>query len=351
MSGGILGMFSPQGQGSGILGNIHNAVVENGDGIMGLGLGLMSGNMENASQGYMQGQRLDTARRQQKLLQDQELQKRTAAQAIAQKMGLDPQLAQGDPDTVLGLYKQVQAHKLTQSPEKPDFSVIGEDEFGNKKYGWINKSTQTVSPFAQPGQAAATAQSPDDQAIPPAPPGVNPKIWRDEQTKALAGQGQPTLQQTNDLAKAERAGADLKQSLARYAEIVAGPVDPKTGKRIGGTGAEAWNGPDKARLGVAYQDALLKMKEAANLGVLNGPDLELMQKQLEDAQVTGIDRVNPFAAVRSFGIEDRVNTGVDELTKSVDRGLVNARTALGGKGKAAQAVKGKTQTGIGWSAN
>jgi len=47
-------------------------------------------------------------------------------------------------------------------------------------------------------------------------------------------------------------------------------------------GTEQWHGQGKLMLGSAYTDLLMQAKELAKLGVLSGPDLELMQKQLYD---------------------------------------------------------------------
>jgi hypothetical protein len=65
--------------------------------------------------------------------------KLTPAAKAARDMGLAP----GTPE-----YSQFLAQQY-----KPgnDFSVIGEDEFGNKRYGWVNKTTQDVTPFTPPG--------------------------------------------------------------------------------------------------------------------------------------------------------------------------------------------------------
>ncbi|MGM5020182.1 M15 family metallopeptidase [Tardiphaga sp. 367_B4_N1_1] len=60
----------------------------------------------------------------------------------------------------------------------PEYGVIGKDEFGNEKYGWRDPRSQTVTPYSP--QAAELAQP---SAIPPAPPGVDPKVWREGQSK------------------------------------------------------------------------------------------------------------------------------------------------------------------------
>ena len=152
MSGGILGMFSPQGQGSGLLGNFNQGVTDGGDSMIGLGLGLMSGNMENAANGYMAGQRQDTLRRQQKLLQDQEMQKRTAAQAMVQKYNIPPELAT-DPDSVFAMAKTIEMQKRT--PKEPRAPQI----FGSAEGGYYTFADGKASPIV-PGAGPKPAAPP-----------------------------------------------------------------------------------------------------------------------------------------------------------------------------------------------
>lgn len=129
---GLLDFFSSGDQGSGLLGNLNSYAQNNQGALLGLGLGLMGGASPQdaytqAANGYMAGQRQDFARRQLVQKESEEQQKRTAAQAIGQKMGLDPSIAQADPDTVLGLYKTVQAHKLVPkdlSFEEKQFNAL-----------------------------------------------------------------------------------------------------------------------------------------------------------------------------------------------------------------------------------
>ena len=47
-------------------------------------------------------------------------------------------------------------------------------------------------------------------------------------------------------------------------------------------GTKLTPGTEKARLGTAYTDLLLELKELYNLGVLQGPDLQLMQQVIKD---------------------------------------------------------------------
>lgn len=119
MSGGIgiLGNMGAEPQGTGILGGLHNFAADNSSSLIGMGLGLMSGDNAQASQGYMQGQRQDFVRRQQKLVQQQEDQKRVAAKGYAEKMGIDPRMADANPDGVLSLWQAQEQRRLI--PKEP----------------------------------------------------------------------------------------------------------------------------------------------------------------------------------------------------------------------------------------
>lgn len=72
-------------------------------------------------------------------------------------------------------------------PSQATFGVIGKDEFNREQYGWIDPLRQTTTPAA--GAAPAAPQG--ERAIPPAPPGVDPKIWRDEQSKRTVQNAMP----------------------------------------------------------------------------------------------------------------------------------------------------------------
>lgn len=68
----------------------------------------------------------------------------------------------------------------------PEYGVIGKDEFGNEQYGWRDPRSQSVTPYKP--QAAQPAQP---STIPQAPPGVDPKVWRESQSKNAAANALP----------------------------------------------------------------------------------------------------------------------------------------------------------------
>lgn len=108
----------------------------------------------------------------------------------------------------MGIALATEAAKRGMAGRDVSFGPIGEDEYGVKTYGWIDKTGRTVTPVgrtpstsstASPTPAAtggagappaAAAPLPDAAAlsVQPPPPGVDPKEWRKIQTKRAATQ-------------------------------------------------------------------------------------------------------------------------------------------------------------------
>jgi hypothetical protein len=108
----------------------------------------------------------------------------------AAKMGLLQQLSPDLKQLDLGAevaFVDGRGNVIRRVPktEAPSFGVIGKDPYGNENYGWREPRTMTVRPYALPPQPAAGVTGPG-QAMPPAPPGYDPKKWRDVQTDAAA---------------------------------------------------------------------------------------------------------------------------------------------------------------------
>jgi hypothetical protein len=81
-------------------------------------------------------------------------------------------------------------------------------------------------------------------------------------------------------------------------------------KKVNTTGAVVWPGADKDSLSRQIKNIQLQLKELNNLGVLNGPDLELMQGMLPDPTV---DLLNPKTWNNAYDVKNRVAAGVKEL--------------------------------------
>ena len=95
---------------------------------------------------------------------------------------------------------------------------------------------------------------------------------------------------------------------------------------IGKTGVVALPGKDKDAVIQARRNIQLQLKELYNLGVLNGPDLELMDRMVFDPSV---NILNPFDYTNAYDTAKRGEQSVDQL-KDMLRNIRNNKTkALG----------------------
>ena len=101
-------------------------------------------------------------------------------------------------------------------------------------------------------------------------------------------------------AKALKTLADLKASVQQYDSLI-------------GQEGFALTGGGRAKLDALYADVKIKWKEAAALGALTGPDLELIQQAVPSA--TGFGRLNPFGANQK-GVRDTLAQTIAGLDRS-----------------------------------
>jgi hypothetical protein len=128
-------------------------------------------------------------------------------------------------------------------------------------------------PLAQP-QALPGGQVPATPALPPGarstpPDGARPGMIPITDPKAI----KPTEAQKNRVSQVDQSFNAIGTELDRYAELV------------GKTGIEAMPGAAKDNLNTVRQGIMLQLKELFNLGVLNGPDLSLMERMIYDPVV------------------------------------------------------------------
>lgn len=76
------------------------------------------------------------------------------------------------------------------APADRKFGVIGKDEYGNEKYGFVDPKTGQVVPAPAVGSPASPA-APGQPGVGAPPPGVDPKVWREKQTEALVAANAP----------------------------------------------------------------------------------------------------------------------------------------------------------------
>ena len=207
-------------------------------------------------------------------------------------------------------------HDLTaQQPFK-----LGTDSVGNDVYGVrdLKGGYRILDPNALPGAGGSGAPASGGPAVapavggPPAPQaGVTPATIAPLPFK-------PTDSEKTTLSKTTTAYSVLDKELERYGNLI---------KENGVSflpGTEARTSYDTARRNIQLQ-----MKELYNLGVLNGPDLGLMNQMLVDP-TTG---VRPEATVsqamldsasapvralyKSFTLQGQANTNITDLRNSM----------------------------------
>lgn len=151
-----------------------------------------------------------------------------------------------------------------------------------------------------------------------------------------------TESQRTTKSKVDTAFKTITGELDRYAELV------------GKTGIEAMPGEAKDNLNTVRQGIMLQMKELFNLGVLNGPDLSLMERMIYDPVIDplkegGLANLPSQLFTGAFGgAGDRARNSVSELKRM----LGNIKQSTVGTTNAPpppQGGAGQTSGGLKWS--
>lgn len=130
---------------------------------------------------------------------------------------------------------------------------------------------------------------------------------------------------------------DAGKAQAAYSSVTKALDDYN--KTVGQTGATYFQGIDKDRVQRQRTNILLQLKELYNLGVLNGPDLMLMESMLPSPDVQGYD---PRTWGNALNPSDRVDAAVADMK-------VKLREMLQGKLEAAQpGAQGMPKGNGGW---
>lgn len=169
------------------------------------------------------------------------------------------------------------------------------------------------------GSSAATSGG----GLPPAPAGMDPKIWKKQGTEAAAKAAFPeqTEAMRTKLATAERTAKDLDAGLDRFQQL----VDKH--------GAEFMPGDAKAKLGTVHADLQMQLKTMYELGALAGPDMAIVDKILEP--VTG-NAYDPRDWGKAWGTSERTKAQIGEIKEIIKRGVKNVRESYGAHSPASQ---------------
>ena len=105
--------------------------------------------------------------------------------------------------------------KMGQKPQNTTFGVVGTDQYGNNKYGFIDPNASSVREYS-------TAKDPNAPPLPPdavPPPGVDPKEWRQGYTKNQQAQGSPATPDEVAKLRGEVQGLPSYKNYAQAAPI------------------------------------------------------------------------------------------------------------------------------------
>lgn len=133
----------------------------------------------------------------------------------------------------------------------------------------------------------------------------------------------------NDLIAMEQAVEGLNTALDDYGKLIKG--DPNKGNTGTGTWTGTFGGQGRDALGQQRTNISMKMKEAYELGVLNGPDYMLMQQMLFDPRLEMLDPIGNVSKVWSSirgGTDDRATASIAGLKKIMSDALEAKKTAI-----------------------
>lgn len=229
--------------------------------------------------------------------------------------------------------QQMAAGKTVSGPNGEILFLTPQGVFGQPANGGLPQPVQPqqsrlLSPNSMGGQQMAPGVPQPSQGAPQPPPQQQgqpmpqqrPGVIPVTQPKAM----KPTEKQRNDEARVNSAFTAINTELDRYAELV------------GKTGIEVLPGKAKDQLNTVRQGVMLQMKELFNLGVLNGPDLSLMERMIYDPTV---DVMKEGGAAN---LPDQVWTGItgnagnraNSSVAELKRMLTNIRGSVVGSGNA-----------------
>lgn len=219
-----------------------------------------------------------------------------------------------------------EAMALAQQPELLRLAIKEPDAFQTRAEAWVRLGGKTSDPgfreFALTGDIAQPVEpkAPKieeffDEAGAPYKGIYDPAT---DTVKKIGGSrvSGATETQRNNLSKARQAAAALGGSLDNYEKLA--------------TGVTVLPGQAKDNLNQARTDIMLQLKELYNLGVLNGPDYQLMQGMIFDPTVT-VDPSNPIGTIGDIGskvlggdVAKRTQNSIAKLKEVIQRSLAAA---------------------------
>ena len=214
-------------------------------------------------------------------------------------------------DDLRNKQQQLQISTLNAQPDLP--SAVREFQFAQTNDGYQG----TFSDWQAQGKGGAggTIKPPsgyrwtDEGDLEPITGGP-----ADPATKNNGGNPNVTTAMTNDAVKADQAYNNLTSALDDYTALVKD------------TGLSVLPGATQDAISQSRTNLQLQLKELYNLGVLNGPDLSLMEKMIFDPQLSALSPVESLGKVYSGAggpgsdsIADRAEDSANRLKATLKR--------------------------------
>lgn len=242
------------------------------------------------------------------------IQNQNQAKYQQQQLGL-----QGKQIAQTGAYQQgqlgLQSAQLAETRRQHDLTAmqpfkLGTDAVGNEVYGVRDTKSPAGYRILNPAELPGATPSGGVGGAPAVPGGPQPAAPGAVTPAAIAPLPfKPTDSEKTDLSKASVSYRVLDKELESYGNL----IKENGVSLIPGTA-------ERARYDTARRNIQLQMKELYNLGVLNGPDLALMNQMLVDPTAG----VRPDATV-SQGLLDAASAPVRALYKTFTlQGQANA---------------------------
>ena len=156
----------------------------------------------------------------------------------------------------------------------------------------------------------------------------------DPTVKASQGAGGVTTKMRNDAVSVDQAFNNLDTALTNY------------GTLINKTGVSMMPGQENDQIVQARTNLQLQLKELYNLGVLNGPDLSLMQQMIFDPQTSWTDPIGNVAKIAGGRVPGVSSVG-DRATQSIGTLRDMLKTIRDNKTKGILDTNGRFVSGAG----
>src|SRR3990167_571923 len=228
---------------------------------------------------------------------------------------------------ITGLDVQADAKKVEKLQNDMDNSALKSEDLGDK-IGFFDKSGKMVSSYTKGiAPKAGGVEDDDDKLLSVSEAESLGVPYGTTVGEAITSKGEtpdgkiPLNQKETQKLNKELIGTDAYKAIRKGQDSLQYLLEfEKAFKKFG---LETLPGKDKGELSTKYQTSLLNLKEFFNLGVLNGPDLEVLQWIMPDP--TKSISWGPWGLIpgskKLAGVKSKVGAGIQSLKENISKTL------------------------------